>query len=131
MSAKFLKPERLAPQAQPPKPRNKSCKQLTASMPHYYNPQLALGIRAVMIINITGDESFTGALIFDETHCSFEEGTAPDDADMSISTDAKTWTDVLTGKFTAQRAFMVGSLKVRGNFLLLSKLDQLFNNIDP
>jgi hypothetical protein len=33
---------------------------------------------------------------------------------------------VLTRKYTAQKAIMIGGLKVRGNFVLLTKFDMLF-----
>ncbi|MDR1706123.1 MAG: NAD(P)H-dependent oxidoreductase [Clostridiales bacterium] len=127
MTERFNNPQE--PQA-PPKPRLKSCKQLTASMPHYYNPQLAGGVKAAISINITGEENFSGTLIINESFCAFEE-TVQAEADMFISADSKVWTEVLTGKYTTHKAFMVGSLKVRGNFLLLAKLDQLFSRMDP
>lgn len=56
--------------------------------------------------------------------CGFgEEG----DADVLISTDMDTLTEITHGRMTFQRAFMsAGSMKVKGDFKLLRMLDQLF-----
>ncbi|MCL2704226.1 MAG: SCP2 sterol-binding domain-containing protein [Defluviitaleaceae bacterium] len=121
-----VKPEK---PALPIKPRNKTSKQLTASMPHYFNPQLAAGIRTVIALNITGDENFGATVTIDGVQCRHDE-SASTDAEMQITVDSKIWTDILTGKLSAQKAFMIGQLKVRGNFLLLTKMDQLFTKME-
>ncbi|MDR2167058.1 MAG: SCP2 sterol-binding domain-containing protein [Clostridiales bacterium] len=46
-----------------------------------------------------------------------------------VTADSRAWNDVLSKKVTAQKAFMMGQLKVRGNFVLLTKFDQMFNTI--
>lgn len=49
------------------------------------------------------------------------------DADVLISTDMDTLTEIIRGNMTFQRAFMSeGSMKVKGDFKLLRMLDQLF-----
>ena len=105
--------------------RTKTAKQITQSLPHYFQPQLSAGLRAVIQINIHGDEEFTGFLYIHSTECTYTEGPAPA-PDIVIMADSSMWLDVLSGKFTAQKAFMVGGLKVRGDFVLLSKFDNLF-----
>ena len=109
----------------PPAPRAKTCRQMTQNLLHYYQPQLASGLNACIQFSIAGDENFDGYLTIKNTECDYAEGVAQN-PDLSILCDAAVWTDVLKGKFTAQKAFMTGNLKVRGNFVLLTKFDQLF-----
>ena len=110
---------------EPPAPRTKTAKQITQSLPHYFQPQLSAGLRAAIQFNIFGEEEFTGFLYIHSTECTYTEGPAPA-PDIVIMADSNMWLDVLGGKFTAQKAFMVGGLKVRGDFVLLSKFDNLF-----
>ena len=115
----------LQPDSPEPPPRAKTAKQVTQSLPHFFQPQLSAGLRAVIQFSITGSEEFAGYLSIHSTECAYTDGTAPA-PDIVIMADSGMWQDVLAGKFTAQKAFMVGGLKVRGDFVLLSKFDNLF-----
>jgi len=106
-------------------PRAKTARQMTASLPHYFQPQLSAGAQMVIQINISGTETFEGYLYIHSTECQYTEGTAPS-SDITIIANTNVWLDVLKSKQTAQKAFMMGGLKVRGNFSLLHKFDSLF-----
>jgi putative sterol carrier protein/multimeric flavodoxin WrbA len=99
---------------------------LTQRLPEFFNSQLSAGLQAVIQFNITGSENFDGAISIHSTECTYIEGnpTAPD---IIIMADTSVWHDVLKNKNSAQKAFMTGGIKVRGDFVLLSKFDTLFN----
>ncbi|MCL1998807.1 MAG: SCP2 sterol-binding domain-containing protein [Turicibacter sp.] len=108
-----------------PEPKFKTIKQLTQNLPHYYQPQISAGLNAVIQISITGDEGFDGYLSIISNECEYRDGFA-ENPEITIISDASTWREVLKGTNTAQKAFMIGGLKVRGNFVLLTKFDSLF-----
>ena len=109
----------------PSQPGSKTAKQITQSLPHYFQPQLSAGMKSVIQINISGSEAFEGFLYIHGVECTYSEGTAPA-PDIIIMADTDIWLDVLKNKQTAQKAFMMGGLKVRGDFVLLTKFDNLF-----
>lgn len=114
--------------AGPPKPRAKTCKQLTQSLPHHFNPQSAAGVKAVFQLNISGADGFEGYIEIDNADCAFYDGQA-EKSDIIILADDKSWIEIIKGKYTAQKAFMIGRLKVRGNFMLLTKFDTFFSDV--
>ncbi|MCL2351152.1 MAG: SCP2 sterol-binding domain-containing protein [Firmicutes bacterium] len=103
-----------------------TCRQTTRSLPGRFRPQASRGLSAVVAVSISGAESFEGWFEFNNAECVFHDGAPPDGPDMAILADAAAWGDVLAGKCSAQKAFMIGRLKVRGNFVLLPKFDQAF-----
>ena len=102
-----------------------SCKQLTQSLTHHFQPQLSHNLNAVIQLHVSGEETFTGYITIQNAECFYSEGLSQN-PDISIITDASIWRDVCMGKYSAQKAFMIGRLKVRGNFVLLTKFDHLF-----
>ncbi len=116
-----------SPLDEEPNPRPMTCYQMTKSLPHRFKSSLSAGLIAVFQLNITGSEGFDGYLSIKNTECEYFNGVYKN-PDLTIIADSQVWTDVLTHKFTAQKAFMIGRLKVRGNFVLLSRIDLLFGN---
>jgi len=106
----------------------RSVKQLTATLAHRFNPLLAKDLSVTMQLNITGAGGFDGYLTITPDDCIFTEGEAPN-SDIIVNADQKAWSDVLHKKTTAQKAFMMGQLKVRGNFVLLTRFDQIFSAV--
>lgn len=110
---------------QPAEPRNKTVKQLTQSLEHYYQPHLANDLVVNIQLNISGDEQFDGVIKINGSDCSYADGII-NSPDVTIISSAKVWRDVLTGTISSQKAFMTGQLKVRGNFLILAEFEKLF-----
>ena len=105
-----------------------SLKQKTQSLYHYFQPQLASGIDITMQVSISGKENFNGFFVIKNGECSYTEGIYPS-ADVTIISDSAVWEEVISGKCTLQKAFMLGRLKVKGNFVIISKFEQFFKII--
>jgi putative sterol carrier protein len=116
---------KLAPPPPPPPPAPKTAKEITESLPQFFQSGLSAGLSATIQISISGDEPFEGCLKIHSTECTYKAGTT-ESPDITILADSDAWMDVLRAKHTAQRAFMMGGLKVRGDFVLLTKFDTLF-----
>ena len=105
--------------------KSSSCLAATKNLPKRFNPSEASGINAVMQLSISGEESFEGYIHIKNSECYFREDVF-DMPDITILSDAAVWHNILNGSITAQKAFMVGQLKVRGNFTLLNKFESIF-----
>ncbi|MDE6181977.1 MAG: SCP2 sterol-binding domain-containing protein [Eubacteriales bacterium] len=106
-------------------PNINTLKQKTQRLYHYFQPQLANGINIIIQVIINGKENFNGYFSIRNGECSYTEGISPN-PDVSVLSDANVWEEVLDGKSTLQKAFMLGRLKVKGNFVLISKFEQFF-----
>ncbi len=89
------------------------------------NKGAALGFTAVFQLCISGLETFEAHITVDGGKAVFADGNSSQ-ADITIICDSGLWLDILSSKHSAQKAFMIGKLKVRGNFVLLAKFDELF-----
>jgi putative sterol carrier protein/NAD(P)H-dependent FMN reductase len=107
-------------------PKLGSARQMTQAFVRRFQSHISAGLNAVLQLNISGAEPFTGYYRIQSIDCLYEDGAA-ENPDLTILSDSEVWKDILSGKYTAQKAFMIGRLKVRGNFVLLTKFDQLFS----
>lgn len=113
---------------QPVTQSSKTCKQMTKNLPHYFQPHLASNFKGTFQFHVSGKEPFEAYISIENGECNYYDGVS-DQADIVLIMNEDVWMDILKGKLTAQKGFMTGQLKVRGNFMILNKLDQLFKKM--
>ena len=99
--------------------------QQSQDLPSSYQPQISSGLSTVIQLSISGNETFDGYLNISDGQCTYTKGLAKN-PEVTIISNSNTWKDVLDGKTSAQKAFMLGGLEVKGNFVILTKFDNLF-----
>ncbi len=121
----YFKQDFNAEHNQPVIPKTKTVEQMTKALEHYYQGHLANGFAMDLFIQVTGEESFEGTLKITGSECTYISGQN-NIADVTVISNTNVWKDILSGKISMQKAFMTGQVKVRGNFVLLSRFDNLF-----
>lgn len=115
-------------QANTPEPNIKTPQHMLRSFPHYFQAQYAADFQAVVQYHLLDDEPFDGHIIIQGGSCTFGDGIYKG-AEIELTAPSEVFKDIFTKKLTSQKAFMLGQLKVRGNFMLLPKIDQMFKKM--
>jgi putative sterol carrier protein len=97
-------------------------------MPHFFIAQHDKTLEMVLKYNLThsGEE---GYIVIKNGDCEYIEQTDELPVVEFIVTE-EALLDILTKKMTYQKAFMLGKLKVKGNFSVLPKIDQIFKAVN-
>lgn len=111
-----------------PAPGIKSTKQLIRNLPHYFQGQHAVDFNAVIQYHVLLEETLSGHLTIENGNCLYSEGVYPE-AEIELTAEEEVFQKIFSKEITSQKAFMLGQLKVRGNFMLLAKLDQMFKKM--
>lgn len=97
------------------------------SLPHYFiakhDKELDLSVQYVLT-----DIKEKGYLLIKNGDCEYFEGIIDNPA-VELSLTEETLKHIMSKQITYQKAFMIGKLKVKGNFILVAKLDQIFKPI--
>lgn len=93
-------------------------------IPHYFAAQYDKTIQFILKYQITDIEE-SGYIVIKDGDCNFvEEVEGVPTVEMLLTEEVLM--SILSKKLTYQKAFMLGKLKVKGNFSVLPKLDQIF-----
>ena len=93
-------------------------------IPHYFIAKHDKSLDMILKYTLTNlDEE--GYIIIKEGDCEYVEHT-DDQTTVEFILSEATLAEIMTKKTTYQKAFMLGKLKVKGNFAVLPKLDQAF-----
>ena len=87
---------------------------MTQNLPHYFQPHLAANFKGTFQFNVSGEENFESYITINEGECTYFDGVN-EQADIVMVMNEDIWLDILKGKLSAQKGFMTGQLKVRGN----------------
>lgn len=93
-------------------------------IPHYFVAQYDKGLSLALKYQVT-DIDEKGYIIIRDGDCNFVEQIEGVPTVEMILTE-EVLMNILSKKITYQKAFMLGKLKVKGNFSILPKLDQIF-----
>ena len=105
-----------------------SIKQMTFNLPHFFQPQLASKEKTIIQLDVESknqEESFQASIHIEDGQCQVQEGIQ-EEAHMTLHVEEDTWRDILQEKVSLQKAFMVGKMKIKGNFILLNQFEQWF-----
>ena len=104
------------------KKSNMSLKDMTKNLVYLFKTEENDQMKALVQINVEGDEGFNLYLNILDGKCTMFDGVNMNN-DITIYVKDDKWRSILDGEVTLQRAFMTGLVKVTGNFMLLNKLD--------
>lgn len=93
-------------------------------IPHYFAAQHDRSLNLILKYQVTDIEE-QGYVVIKNGDCNFEEWT-DETPTVEMTLNEEVLLNLLSKKMTYQKAFMLGKLKVKGNFSVLPKLDLIF-----
>jgi len=100
-------------------------KQLIFNHEKAFRPDAAEGVEAVIQYRLTGEEGGDYIINIQEGLCTVAEGIA-EEPNVTLTSDAHDFADVLMGRANGMQYFMMGKLKLSGDLNLAMKLTSFF-----
>ncbi len=101
--------------------------QLMEALPGAFIPQNAAGIDAVTFFDLSGAMGGQWTVTIRDQKIALLKGEPAEQPTMTLHADGQDVLDIFSGKLDPMRAFMMGKLRVKGNYALAMKLTHLFN----
>lgn len=105
---------------------NVTIQQLMDAMPGAFVPENAAGIDAVVHFSLSGEKGGEWTVIIRDQKLAVTKGEPVESPTLTLLADGQDVLDIFSGKLDPTRAFMLGKLRVKGNFSLALKLTNLF-----
>lgn len=102
-----------------------SAKQVIEMMPEAFLPEKATGVDAVIQFGLTGEGGGDWTVKIAEGTCTVAEGKA-ENPKLTLTMAASDYVNMITGKLDGTQAFMMGKLKLAGDFGLATRLMTFF-----
>lgn len=102
-----------------------TARQIIEMMPEAFLPEKAEGVSAAVQFHLTGEGGGDWALNIAEGQCTVNEGTV-DNPKLTLTMAASDYVDMVSGKLDGTQAFMMGKLKLAGDFGLATRLMSFF-----
>lgn len=100
--------------------------QLMDALPGAFIPQNAAGIDAVTLFDLSGEMGGQWTVTIRDQKINVNKGEAAEHPTLILRADGQDVLDIFNGKLEPMRAFMMGKLRVKGNYSLAMKLTNLF-----
>lgn len=101
--------------------------QLMDLLPGAFIPQNAVGIDAVTFFDLSGKQGGQWTVTIRDEKIRVEKGEPVEQPTLILHADGQDVLDIFNGKLEPMRAFMLGKLRVKGNYGLAMKLTDLFH----
>ena len=99
-------------------------KQLMSELPERFDPATAVGLNAVVQFNLSGDGGGSYHAIIKDGTIAVREGSHRS-PDMTLAMAAPDYVELATGALSAQKAFLLGKLRIAGDMALAEKVQAL------
>ena len=90
-----------------------------------YKPEKAVGLNAVIQLNISGEGGGDYTLRIDNGTFASEEGSV-DKADITVTSNFSDWLKINKGEANALAMMMTGKVKIRGSVPMAMKFQSIF-----
>uniref|UniRef100_A0A0K0EVG5 Peroxisomal multifunctional enzyme type 2 n=1 Tax=Strongyloides venezuelensis TaxID=75913 RepID=A0A0K0EVG5_STRVS len=97
-------------------------------------PDLVKNVKAIIAYNIIDHGKSVAKIVLDfknPPYAVYEGDVKDGKANATVTVEDKDFLDIATGKLNPQKAFMSGKLKVKGNVMLLQKLQGILEKNKP
>ncbi len=103
----------------------KTIPELMENIPHYFVPEKATGVEAVIQFHLTGIQGGDWNVTIQNKECSVNKGIAANPR-LIFTAEAQDCLDILSGKLDGLKAYMFGKLKLKGDMGLAMKIAGFF-----
>ena len=107
-------------------PRYDSIDDAIASYNDRFQPEKAQGVNETVHMSLSGEEPREVVLHVNDGTLDIQQGTAPEDATLTLSAKSEDWLAIENGELNPMMAMMQGKAKLRGSMPFAMKFMGMF-----